>query len=163
ADPGQACALCGSGLDDYRSPLRRRGRREHRNRRRHRGRGCRDRRGGRPAPPAQREKPSHPGRDQADYVRPGRGRAYRRDHMTQIIDRSKTSMLIEQRIAKTTNPRHLLMLNRLLQHTIGEANLDVDLVMSTLCANPRYVAWGAPEDMSPVGREAVRDFYEETI
>jgi hypothetical protein len=47
--------------------------------------------------------------------------------MTEIIDQSKTSMMIEQRIAKTTNPRHLLMLNRLLQHTIGEANLDVDL------------------------------------
>lgn len=36
--------------------------------------------------------------------------------MTEIIDRSKTSKLIEERIAKTTNPRHLLMLDRLL-HT----------------------------------------------
>jgi hypothetical protein len=83
--------------------------------------------------------------------------------MTEIIDRSKTSRLIEERIAKTTNPRHLLMLNRLLQHTLGEANLDVDLVMSTLAADPRYIAWGAPADMSPVGRQAVRTFYEETI
>ncbi len=83
--------------------------------------------------------------------------------MTEIIDRSKTSRLIEQRIARTTNPRHLLMLNRLLQHTLGEANLDVDLVMSTLAADPRYIAWGAPADMSPVGRQAVRTFYEETI
>lgn len=64
--------------------------------------------------------------------------------MTEIIDQSKTSMLIEQRIAKTTNPRHLLMLNRLLQHTIGEANLDVDLVMSTLGPDPRYIAWAPP-------------------
>jgi hypothetical protein len=83
--------------------------------------------------------------------------------MTEIIDQSKTSMMIEQRIAKTTNPRHLLMLNRLLQHTIGEANLDVDLVMSTLGPDPRYIAWGAPADLSPVGRQAVRNFYEETI
>ena len=83
--------------------------------------------------------------------------------MAQIIDRSKTTRLLEQRIAKTTNPRQLLMLNRLLQHTVGEATLDVDLVMFTLCANPRYIAWGAPADMSPVGREAVRSFYEETI
>jgi hypothetical protein len=30
--------------------------------------------------------------------------------MTDLIDRSKTTRLIEQRIAKTTNPRHLLML-----------------------------------------------------
>ena len=83
--------------------------------------------------------------------------------MTEIIDRSKTFRLLEQRIARTTNPRHLLMLNRLLQHTIGEAELDVNLVMSTLAADPRYIAWGAPADMSPVGREAVQSFYEETI
>jgi hypothetical protein len=83
--------------------------------------------------------------------------------MTEIIDQTKTFRLIEQRIAKTTNRRHLLMLNRLLQHAMGEAKLDVDLVMSTLGADPRYIAWGAPADMSPVGREAVRTFYEETI
>ena len=39
--------------------------------------------------------------------------------MTDLIGRSKTTQLIEQRIAKTTNPRHLLMLNRLLQHATG--------------------------------------------
>jgi hypothetical protein len=83
--------------------------------------------------------------------------------VTELIDRSKTTSLIEQRIAKTTNPRHLLMLNRLLQHATGEVTLDLDLVMSTLTADPRYVAWGAPEDMSPVGRQAVRAFYEDTI
>ena len=83
--------------------------------------------------------------------------------MTDLIDRSKTTQLIEQRIAKTTNPRHLLMLNRLLQHATGEVTLDVDLVMSTLTADPRYIAWGAPPDMSPVGRQAVQTFYEETI
>jgi hypothetical protein len=83
--------------------------------------------------------------------------------MTDIIDPTKTYSLIEQRIAKTANPRHLLMLNRLLQHAMGEAKLDLELVMSTLAPNPRYIAWGAPADMSPVGREAVQTFYEETI
>jgi len=83
--------------------------------------------------------------------------------MTDIIDPTKTFRLLEERIAKTTNPRHLLMLKRLLDHAMGEANLDLDLVMSTLTANPRYVAWGAPADMSPVGRQAVRTFYEESI
>lgn len=83
--------------------------------------------------------------------------------MTDLIDRTKMFRLLEERIAKTTNPRHLLMLDRVLQHAKGEANLDLDLVMSTLTANPRYVAWGAPADMSPAGRQAVRTFYEETI
>lgn len=83
--------------------------------------------------------------------------------MTDIIDPTKTFRLLEERIAKTTNPRHLMMLKRLLDHAMGEAKRDLDLVMSTLSANPRYVAWGAPADMSPVGRQPVRSFYEETI
>jgi hypothetical protein len=83
--------------------------------------------------------------------------------VTELIDQSKTTRLIEQRIAKTTNPRHLLMLKRLLQHTVGESDLDVDSVMATLGPDPRYIAWGAPADLSPVGRQAVRAFYEETI
>jgi hypothetical protein len=83
--------------------------------------------------------------------------------VTDIIDQTKTFRLLEEGIAKTTNPRHLLMLNRLLQHAMGEAKPDLDLVMSTLCPNPRYIAWGAPEDFSPAGLQAVRAFYEETI
>jgi len=83
--------------------------------------------------------------------------------MTDLIDRTKMFRLLEERIAKTTNPRHLLMLNRVLQHAQGEADLDLDLVMSTLSTDPRYVAWGAAADMSPVGRQAVRTFYEDTI
>ena len=83
--------------------------------------------------------------------------------MTDVIDQTKTFRLLEERIAKTTNPRHLLMLQRVLQHAIGESKPDLDLVMSTLGPNPRYIAWGAPADMSPVGREAVQGFYEETI
>jgi len=83
--------------------------------------------------------------------------------LTDIIDQTKTWRLLEKRIATTTNPRHLLMLNRVLQHAIGEAKPDLDQVMSTLCPNPRYIAWGAPEDFSPAGTQAVRNFYEETI
>jgi hypothetical protein len=83
--------------------------------------------------------------------------------MTDIIDPTKTFKLLEQRIAETTNPRHLLMLNRVLQHAMGEAKPDLDVVMSTLGPNPRYIAWGAPEDFSPDGRQAVQAFYEETI
>jgi hypothetical protein len=83
--------------------------------------------------------------------------------MTELIDPTKTFRLLEERIANTTNPRHMLMLKRVLDHAVGEAKLDLDLVMSTLAPNPRYVAWGAPADMSPVGRQAVRSFYEDTI
>ena len=83
--------------------------------------------------------------------------------MGDIINQTKAFSLIEQRIAKTTKPRHLHMLERLLQHATGAAKPDLDLVVSTLGANPRYIAWGAPADLSPVGREAVRAFYDDTI
>lgn len=83
--------------------------------------------------------------------------------MTEIIDQTKTFRLLEQRIAKTTNPWHLTMLKRLLEHAMGEAKPDLDVVMSTLGASPRYIAWGAPADLSPAGRQAVQAFYEETI
>jgi hypothetical protein len=83
--------------------------------------------------------------------------------MTDVIDQTRTFRLLEQRIANTTNPRHLLMLNRVLQHAIGEAKPDLNLVMSTLGASPRYIAWGAPAELSPEGRQDVQAFYEETI
>jgi len=85
------------------------------------------------------------------------------DKVSDIINQTKAFSLIEQRITMTTDPRHLHMLERLLQHATGEAKPDLDLVMSTLSANPRYIAWGAPADLSPVGREAVRAVYEDTI
>ena len=77
------------------------------------------------------------------------------DKVSDIINQTKAFSLIEQRITKTTDPRHLHMLERLLQHATCEAKPDLDLVMSTLSANPRYIAWGASADLSPVGREAV--------
>jgi hypothetical protein len=83
--------------------------------------------------------------------------------MTDIIDQAKTFRLLEERIARTTNPRHLVLLKRLLKHATAEAKPDLDVVMSTLGANPRYITWGAPPDLSPVGRQAVQTFYEETI
>ncbi|QLL05308.1 nuclear transport factor 2 family protein [Mycobacterium vicinigordonae] len=83
--------------------------------------------------------------------------------MPYAIDPTKTFRLLEQRIANTTNPRHLQMLKQVLRHAVGEAEIDLSAVMSTLCAHPRYMAWGAPPEMSPQGRHAVQAFYEDTI
>jgi len=83
--------------------------------------------------------------------------------MAEIIDQALTFRLIKERIARTSNPRHLLMLRRLLQHAEGEANGDLEAVMSTLSPNPRYHTYGSRPEMSPVGRDAVRRFYLETV
>jgi hypothetical protein len=83
--------------------------------------------------------------------------------MTEIIDQEITFRLIRERIANTTNPRHLTMLKRLLVHAQAESVADIDAVMATLCTNPVYRAWGSPAAMNPEGRDAVRTFYDEEV
>lgn len=80
-----------------------------------------------------------------------------------VIDQTKTFRLIEERIGRTTNPRHLMMLKRLLDHARGEAAGDLEKVMATLSENPVYHTWGAPEVMSPSGRDNVRNFYTNVV
>jgi hypothetical protein len=80
-----------------------------------------------------------------------------------IIDQTLTYKTIEPTLAETTNPRHRLMLERLLQHARCEVEEDLEGVMATLSPNPAYrVRSGGPE-MNPVGAEAVRRFYVEQI
>ena len=83
--------------------------------------------------------------------------------MSEIIDQNVTFRLIKERIANTTNPRHLTMLNQLLTHAQAESVADIDAVMATLSRNPVYRAWGSPPAMNPEGREAVRIFYDEEV
>jgi hypothetical protein len=83
--------------------------------------------------------------------------------MPDVIDQKKTFEAMEARLARTTNPRHRLMLERLLVHARGEAGPDLDMVMGTLCENPAYHSWTAGPNMSPRGREAVYDFYVNNV
>jgi hypothetical protein len=75
------------------------------------------------------------------------------------IDQSLTYAAIEQRLANTTNPRHRMMLERLLQHSRGECEADLEAVMATLAPNPVYRTWQAGPEMNVDGTEAVRAFY----
>jgi hypothetical protein len=79
--------------------------------------------------------------------------------MPDIIDQSKTFKGMEERLARTTNPRHRAMLEKLLVHARGEAAPDLDMVMGTLGENPAYHSWTAGPAMSPRGRDAVLEFY----
>lgn len=83
--------------------------------------------------------------------------------MTDIIDQSVTFRLIKERIALTSNKRHLKMLEQLLKHAEGEAVADLDAVMETLSVNPSYHSYGSGPNMNPVGRDAVHKFYVEEI
>ena len=83
--------------------------------------------------------------------------------MTEIIDQNVSFRLMKERIANTTNPRHLAMLERLLAHAQSEAVGDIDAVMATLSKDPVYRTWGSTPAMNPEGREAVRTFYDVEI
>jgi hypothetical protein len=80
-----------------------------------------------------------------------------------VIDQDLTFKDIEAKLGETTNPRHRLMLERLLQHARGEVEEDLEAVLGTLAPNPRYRVWRGPPEMNPEGFDNVRRFYIEQI
>lgn len=80
-----------------------------------------------------------------------------------MLDESKMGQTITARLDATINPTHRARLATLLTHVTGEAERDVGKVMSSMAPDPAYRIWGAPESMSPVGRDAVEAFYERRL
>ena len=79
------------------------------------------------------------------------------------IDQKLTYAAVEQRLADTVNPRHRLLLERLLQHMRGECEADLDAVMATLAPHPVYRTWHGGPELNVEGTEAVRRFYIEQV
>lgn len=82
------------------------------------------------------------------------------------IDPSNTWRLVEERLEREDDPKVRRNLELVLQHMKCEARADIEGVVATLCEKPKYVAHGAPGDpvLNPAGsRDAVRDFYDQTI
>jgi hypothetical protein len=76
------------------------------------------------------------------------------------IDPSKTWRMVEERLARETDPTLRRNLETLLAHMKAEAVPDVEALMATIAAEPAYHAWGTEDPLySPKGREAVRQFY----
>ena len=80
-----------------------------------------------------------------------------------IIDQTRTYKEIGEKLARTTNPRHKLMLERLYQHARGEVEGDLEAVLATLAPNPVYRVQSQGPEMNPAGFENVRRFYVEEI
>ena len=70
---------------------------------------------------------------------------------------------LEERLARTDNPRHRQMLQTVIDHAKAEANGDVDGLMATLCDDPQYHFWSGGNDWGPKGKEAVRAYYEDFV
>ncbi len=79
------------------------------------------------------------------------------------FDQDLTWKPVAALLAQTTNPRHKLLLSRLLDHCQGEVEGDLERVMGTLAPNPVYHIWSGGPEMNPVGLEEVRKFYVEQI
>ena len=80
-----------------------------------------------------------------------------------MIDEGKMARTIQERLDRTTDPRHRHNLEVLLEHVNGEAERDVEKVMGSMAPDPVYRVWGAPESMSPRGFGGVREFYERRL
>lgn len=78
------------------------------------------------------------------------------------FDQARTYKPIEEKLAKTTNPRHRQMLAMLLQHSRGEVEGDLEAVLGTLAPYPVYkgVRASGPQ---PEGPEQIREFYIKEI
>jgi hypothetical protein len=75
---------------------------------------------------------------------------------------NRTAMIgyVDARIAQTRNPRHVEQLKVLRAHMAGEVSEDVDALLATISPlRQQYRTWGAPEDLQPASREAIRAFY----
>jgi len=82
------------------------------------------------------------------------------------MDPNNTWKLVEERLAKETDPILRRNLELVLEHMKCEAQADIEGVVATLVEKPRYVMHDTPDDpvMNPNGsKDGVRAFYDATI
>ena len=79
------------------------------------------------------------------------------------FDQSISWQRLEERLARTTNPRHRQMLQVVIDHAKAESSGDVDGLMATLSDDPQYHFWSNGQDWGPKGRDGVRAFYESFV
>ena len=75
------------------------------------------------------------------------------------LDQSKMWTAIEERHARTDDPRHRQMLEVVIEHSKAEAARSVERLMATLVEDPQYHFWVNGRDVGPKGRQGVLDYY----
>ena len=75
------------------------------------------------------------------------------------FDQSTIWRALEERRARTENPRHRQLLSVVIAHGKAEAARDLDGLMATLVADPQYHFWSNGKDHGPKGYDAVRNYY----
>jgi hypothetical protein len=80
-----------------------------------------------------------------------------------ILDQSLMWRAVEERLARTTDPRHRLMLETVIAHCKAEAASDLDAVLQTLSPDPHYHFWADGHDVGPKGMAEVVEFYKRLV
>jgi hypothetical protein len=70
---------------------------------------------------------------------------------------------LEERLARTDDPRHRKMLQTVIDHAQAESYGDVDGLMATLGDDPQYHFWSGGTDWGPKGADAVRAYYRDFV
>ena len=70
---------------------------------------------------------------------------------------------LEDKLARTTDPRHRQMLQTVIDHARAESAGDVDGLMATLGDDPQYHFWNRGKDWGPKGLDGVRKYYEDFV
>jgi hypothetical protein len=79
------------------------------------------------------------------------------------FDQGITWYGLEDKLARTTNPRHRQMLQTVIDHAQAETRGDVDGLMATLGDDPQYHFWSGGKDWGPKGLDGVRKYYEDFV
>ena len=77
------------------------------------------------------------------------------------IDQSKAWRQIGERIAETTDPRHIAMLECVREHIRAEGAEEFEALMATMCPQPQFHLWVAGNGNAggPKGLDEVREHY----
>src|SRR5690242_1618554 len=79
------------------------------------------------------------------------------------FDQGITWYGLEDKLERTTNPRHRGMLQIVIDHAKAETRADVDGLMTTLGDDPQYHFWSGGKDWGPKGLDAVRKYYDDFV
>lgn len=79
------------------------------------------------------------------------------------IDPSAGWRAVDERLARTENPRHRHLLEVVVGHLQAEMNQDLEGLMDSLVEDPIYHTWGSGRDTGPKGYEAVRAYYSALV
>ena len=79
------------------------------------------------------------------------------------FDPTRSWQALEERLERTESPRQRQLLQVVIDHVKAEVARDVDGLMATLVADPKYYFWVGGKDVGPKGFEGVRTYYENFV